>query len=213
MLFTKRYYKIVEIYQKMSFSSSHPELSLAIVFCEDPFWFLAQCISATLHCITATHETRSEPTDDGCVWRRLCGQQRGRSEMSSGGGAEQLNVLAKRVEAFQMSEVFVVGRGTAELRNTGWFLWSCDLGFLFATYDEFYWSKGHGGVWWCLGGMKTATIEERQTYCVPIVTVLLSLCNCLWKNINFQNQACKSGLNVNWISDLNCLCPFINFIL
>lgn len=33
----------------MSFSSWHPGLTLAIVSCEDPFWFLAQCISAALH--------------------------------------------------------------------------------------------------------------------------------------------------------------------
>lgn len=62
---------------------------------------------------------KHEPTDDGCVRRWLCGQQRGRSEMTWGGEAEQLDVWAKRVEAFQMSEVFVVGRGAAELRNTG----------------------------------------------------------------------------------------------
>lgn len=46
-----------------------------------------------------------------------------------------------------------------------------------------------------LGGMKTATIEGRQTYCESILTGLLSLCNCLCKNINFQDQA--SGLNGN----------------
>lgn len=80
------------------------------------------------------------------------------------------------------------------------------------TCDESYWGKGHGRV----GGGRRMILEEWKQQpqkggkpIVSLVTALLSLCSCLWKNINFQHHICKPGLKGKWTSGLNLV--FMSF--
>lgn len=153
----------------------------------------------------------------------------GRNQMSWGEGEEQLDISAMQVEVW--SKNCVVGRRSPQILLKLWFgLLLCYLRWILL------WQRSRRSVWRVnshLGGIKTATVKGMQTYCAKLLplfsleivsrkllisrtrhanqgrTETFFIGNCLQKNINFQDQTCKSRSNGDWISALNQL--FMSF--
>lgn len=104
------------------------------------------------------------------MWNRI---ERGRTKTSQRGGAEQLSHV---VEAFRKH---LWWKGVLQFPHTWQFFWSWDLGFLFATCDEFHQGSGHEGLE--EGEEGGGSNENIRKEAGPLCQLLLLICTPIYK--------------------------------
>lgn len=151
----------------MLFSSLHPGLTLATVSCEDPFWFLAQCISAALHYSNTWNTKRTH-------WWWMC------SEVALWSAKwKKWDVLRWRsgtIRHFGQAKPFwyqkcLLWGGAPQSCETQAdsseaVIWVSSLPLVMNPTGAKVTEECRRRKRDDLGGMKTATIEGRQTYCI-----------------------------------------------